>query len=154
MQGFSQCLVALQQHSLPEFAMGLAMTKLSTERDRERWVEFVQMQPLPLEVSCEPWKEPRKLTANAYLWAFIYAPLVEAAGFTSEDWHSHYCGEFFGWRLIETPTGRHEYRPIRTTTIDEKGKRDVLKGDRFNNFLMFVESDCAKRGVFVDRGAL
>jgi hypothetical protein len=125
--------------------------KLSTENDRKRWFAFVGAQPLPLEVSCDPWKEPRKLTANAYLWAYVYPPLVEVAGFTTDDWHRHYCGEHFGWVESVMPSGRVDYRPRRTTTTDESGKRDVLKGQPFNDFLMFVESDCAKRGVFIER---
>ena len=32
---------------------------------------------------------------------------------------------------------------------DEHGKRDVLKGKAFADFVTFVESECAKRGVFV-----
>lgn len=130
------------------------MAKLSTERDRERWVAFVNSQHLPIEVECKPWKEPRKLTANAYLWAYVYRPLVEQCGFTSDDWHSHYCGEIFGWREVVLPSGKIEYRPIRTTTTNEYGERDVLKGDAFNAFLMKVEEDCARRGLFIERGAL
>lgn len=130
------------------------MAKLSTDKDRERWFDYMRLQALPLEVSCEPWKDPRKLTANAFLWRFCYQPLVEAVGFTSEDWHTHYCGEFFGWKPVETPSGKIDYRPVRTTTTNEQGKRDVMKGEAFNKFLMFVEADCAKRGVFIERGAV
>lgn len=125
--------------------------KLSTENDRKRWVAFVEAQPLPLDVKCEPWKEPRKLTANAYLWKCCYQPLVELTEFSSEDLHAHYCGEFFGWRPVETLAGHTEYRPIRTTTKNEKGERDVLKGEPFNSFLCFVETDVAKRGVFIQQ---
>lgn len=130
------------------------MAKLSTNADRDRWVAFVEAQPLPLDVKCEPWKEPRKLTANAFLWAFIYKPLVERCGFTSDDWHTHYCGEIFGWREVVTPAGHVEYRPVRTTTTNEYGERDVLKGEAFNAFMIRVEEDCAKRGLFIERGAL
>lgn len=125
--------------------------KIGTERERERWLSFVQAQALPIDVKCEPWKEPRKLTANAYLWSACYKPLVEVAGFDSQSWHSHYCGEYFGWKEKITPSGHVEYEPVRTTTRDENGKRDVLKGKPFNDFLMFVEADCAKRCVFVVR---
>jgi hypothetical protein len=125
--------------------------KLSTNNDRNRYMIFMAEQPLPLEVTCEPWKEPRKLTANAYLWAFVYKPLVEIAGHTSDDWHVHFCGEHFGWREHVLPSGNVEYRPVRTTTTNEAGGRDVLKGEPFNDFLMFVESECAKRGVFIER---
>lgn len=130
------------------------MAKISTERDLERWVAYLRLQPLPLDVKADPWKDPRKLTANAYLWAFVYAPLVEVAGFTAEDWHDWFCCQHFGSVAHPRIDGGQDIRPKRTTTKDEHGKRDVLKGDAFNQFLMFVESECAKRGVFIERGAL
>jgi hypothetical protein len=129
------------------------MAKISTERDLDRWVDFLRVQVLPIEVTCEPWKAPRKLTANAYLWK-LYGRLVEMTEFGSEDWHRHYCGEYFGWKEVETPSGHIDYQPVRTTTKDESGKRDVMKGEPFNKFLVEVEKDCAKRGVFIERGAL
>lgn len=128
------------------------MAKLSTRADLERWKAFLDAQALPLTVTAEPWKAPRRLEANAYLWSAIYKPLVEVAGFTSDDWHRHYCGEFFGWKEVILPSGHIDYRPIRTTTTDADGKRDVMKGKPFNEFLSFVESDVAKRGVFVQQG--
>lgn len=127
------------------------MTKLSTERDRERWVEFVQMQPLPLDVSCEPWKEPRKLTANAYLWRFVYGPVVEVLGFTEEAWHEYRCIQYFGGKLVEKPDGTTETKPIRTTTTDENGKRKVMKGQEFNDFLTKAEVFFAEKGVYIER---
>lgn len=130
------------------------MAKLTTERDLDRWIDFLRAQPLPLDVKAEPWREPRKLTANAALWAYVYGPLVEVAGFTPEDWHDFYCQAYFGAVRHTKIDGSEESRPRRTTTKDEQGKRDVLKGKEFNDFLMFVEADCAKRGVFIERGAL
>lgn len=130
------------------------MTKLSTEKDRERWIAFIGTQELPLDVSAQPWKEPRKLTANAYLWAFIYAPLCEVAGFEPDEWHEWFCIQYFGGIPYIRLDGTEGLKPRRTTTKNEHAKRDVLKGQPFNDFLVFVESECAKRGVFIERGAL
>lgn len=123
--------------------------KLATEQQRARWLAFVAEQPLPLDVSCEPWREPRTLPQNAYLWKAVYEPLVERLGFTAEDWHEHWCGEFFGWLHSVKPSGESVSVPKRTTTRNEHGKRDVLKGKAFADFVTFVEAECAKRGVFV-----
>ncbi len=123
--------------------------KLATSQQRSRWVAFVEAQPLPLDVSCEPWREPRTLNANAFLWAAIYAPLVERCGFTAEEWHEYFCLQFFGSVPHTKPSGEIELRPKRTTTRDESGKRDVLKGQPFKDFVTFCESECAKRGVFL-----
>lgn len=123
--------------------------KLATESERDRYVAFLEVQPLPLDVQCEPWKQPRTLPQNAYLWAAVYAPLTERAGFSPEEWHEHFCGEHFGWLHSVKPSGESVSVPKRTTTRNEHGKRDVLKGKAFADFVTFVESECAKRGVFV-----
>jgi hypothetical protein len=123
--------------------------KLSTPQDRTRYIAFLQAQALPLDVSCEPWKAPRTNPQNAYLWVAVYAPLVERCGFTAEEWHSYFCELHFGTVQHVKPSGEIETVPLRTTTRNEHGKRDVLKGKAFADFVTFVESECAKRGVFV-----
>lgn len=123
--------------------------KLSNETDRTRYIAFLQAQALPLDVSCEPWKAPRTNPQNAYLWAAVYAPLVERCGFTAEEWHEYFCTAYFGAVHSVKPSGESVTVPLRTTTRNEHGKRDVLKGKAFADFVTFVESECAKRGVFV-----
>jgi hypothetical protein len=123
--------------------------KLTSEADRTRYIAFLQAQALPLDVQCDKWTAPRTLPQNAYLWSAVYAPLVERAGFSPEEWHEHFCGEFFGWLHQVKPSGESVSVPKRTTTRNEHGKRDVLKGQPFSDFVTFVESECAKRGVFV-----
>ena len=131
------------------------MAKISTAADLERWCDFLRGKPLPLEVKCEPWRAPRRLEANAYLWAYCYGPVVEVLGFTEEAWHEYMCIRFFGGKQVEKPDGTTETKPIRTTTKDENGKRDVLKGERFNQFLVSAEEFFASKGVFIERqGAL
>lgn len=125
--------------------------KLSTDNDRRRYVAFLEAQPLPLEVKCDPWKEPRKLTANAYLWAYVYGPLVAKAGYEPEEWHEFFCIQHFGGVPYTRLDGSEGQKPVRTTTKNERGDRDVLKGQPFNDFLTFVESECAKYGVFIER---
>lgn len=123
--------------------------KIATEPQRERWITFVRQYPLPADMSCEPWREPRSLASNKYLWKAVYEPLVERCGFVAEEWHDYFCQAFFGTVPHTKPSGEIELRARRTTTKDESGKRDVLKGAAFRDFVTFVESECAKRGVFV-----
>lgn len=127
------------------------MAKLSTEKDRERWIAYLQAQALPLEVKCDPWKDPRKLTANAYLWAYVYGPLSDVAGYEPEEWHEYFCIKHFGGIPYTRLDGTEGEKPRRTTTKNEHGVRDVLKGKEFNDFLVFVESECAQYGVFIER---
>lgn len=123
--------------------------KLATEADRSRYLAFLKSQSLPLDVSCDAWRAPRTNPQNAYLWAAVYAPLVERCGFGAEDWHEYFCGLHFGVLHNVRPSGESVSVPKRTTTRNEHGKRDVLKGQPFADFVTFVESECAKRGVFV-----
>lgn len=123
--------------------------KIATAADLARWLAFVAKQKLPLDVRCDPWAEPRTLPQNAYLWAAVYKPLVERCGFTAEDWHEHFCGLHFGVNHHVKPSGESVMVPKRTTTRNEAGKKDVLKGKAFADFVAFVESECASRGVFV-----
>ena len=60
------------------------MTAIRTEAERRRMVAFIEAQPLPLDVACEPWRAPRTNPQNAYLWAAVYAPLVERCGFSAD----------------------------------------------------------------------
>jgi hypothetical protein len=102
-----------------------------------------------IDWQCEPWAEPRTSKQNRYLWRAVYEPLVERCGFSKEEWHEHWCIEYFGAVEVVKPSGKVEVKPQRTTTTNEHGKRDVLKGKAFADFVAFVESECAKRGVFV-----
>lgn len=125
------------------------MTAIRTEAERRRMVAFIEGQQLPLDVTCEQWKAPRTNPQNAYLWAAVYAPLVDRCGFSAEEWHDYFCQLHFGTVQHVKPSGEIEMRPLRTTTKNEHGKRDVLKGKPFADFVTFVESECANRGVFV-----
>jgi hypothetical protein len=128
--------------------------KLSNEAERGRWMAFVQAQPLPLEVSCAPWKATRSNEQNALLFGVVYPPIAEAMGYEVADIHEYMLGAHFGWvdkKVPKTPRNSEgiESRPFRTTTTDENGKRNVLKKDEFSKFLATVERIAAKAGVFV-----
>ena len=128
--------------------------KLSNETDRCRWLAFVQAQPLPLDVSCQPYKPTRSNEQNALLFGVVYGPIAEAMGYTVEDIHEYMLGRHFGWvdhKVPKTPRNPEgiESRPFRTTTRDEHGKRNVLKKDEFSRFLETVERIAAQAGVFI-----
>lgn len=128
--------------------------KLSTESDRARYIAFLQAQPLPLDVSCSPWKPTRSNEQNALLFGVVYPPIAEAMGYEVEAVHEYMLGRHFGWvdvRVPKTPRNPEgiESRPFRTTTRDENGKRNVLSKEAFSKFLDTVERIAAQAGVFV-----
>jgi len=95
------------------------------------------------------YRAPRTQDANAYLWAVPYPLLVREHGNLTEEWHELFCGEFFGWRERSLPGGRNEKVPVRTTTTNEEGKRDVVPGSVFWDFVELVRRFAAESGVYV-----
>lgn len=127
--------------------------KLSTDSERTRWVAFVQAQALPLEVECKPWRKSRSNEQNALLWA-MYEPIAAHMGYDRDDIHEWMCGRFFGWKDIKVPkTPRNPEGlasvPVRTTTRNEDGKRNVLDGPTFARFVDMVDRVAAQAGVFI-----
>ena len=133
--------------------------KLATETERSRWMAFVQAQPLPLSVECKPWRKSRSNDQNALLWA-MYAPIAEHMGYDREDIHEWMCGRFWGWKDIKVPkTPRNPEGlasvPVRTTTRNADGKRDVIDAKTFGLFVDMVDRIAAQAGIYIpmDRAA-
>jgi hypothetical protein len=131
--------------------------KLANEAQRDRWIAFVQSQPLPLEVECKRWRKSRSNDQNAMLWA-MYEPIAEAMGFDRDDLHEWFCGKFWGWKDVKvprTPRSPEGYVsvPVRTTTRDSDGKRNVIDTKTFSEFVDLVDRTAAQAGVYVERAA-
>ena len=128
--------------------------KLATESDRARYCAFVQAQPLPLDVRCDPWKDSRSNEQNALLFGVCYPPIADAMGYTVDDIHAYMCGTHFGWvdrKVPKTPRNPEgiESQPFRSTTRNEHGKRDVLKKKPFSEFIETVDRIAVKAGVLI-----
>ena len=133
--------------------------KLATETERSRWIAFMQAQPLPLSVECKPWRKSRSNDQNALLWA-MYAPIAEHMGYDAEDVHEWMCGRFWGWTDVKVPkTPRNPEGlasvPIRSTTRNADGKRDVIDAKTFGLFVDMVDRIAAQAGIYIpmDRAA-
>lgn len=133
--------------------------KLATETERSRWIAFVQAQPLPLSVECKPWRKSRSNDQNALLWA-MYTPIAEHMGYDAEDVHEWMCGRFWGWKDVKVPkTPRNPEGlssvPIRSTTRNADGKRDVIDAKTFGLFVDMVDRIAAQAGIYIpmDRAA-
>lgn len=118
---------------------GNVATFLSALPDTEAWEIAIARAP-----------KRRSRQANAFMWAALYAPLVHSAGFTPDEWHEYFLGGFFGWRDVVKPGGRKESVPKRSTTKNERGERDVLDPKTFDAFLLYVQSEAAQYGVWLD----
>jgi hypothetical protein len=99
-------------------------------------------------IEVKQFRRARTCEANAYYWGCVLPTIVRELGHTSDDWHEMFCGEYFGWRRLEIGQ-RSISRPLRTTTTDESGRRDVLDTTRFWQFADFAIQQAAAAGVYV-----
>ena len=130
--------------------------KIATPAEMARWLAFVSQQPLPLDVSVKPWKKTRSNEQNALLWA-MYAPIADHMGYDAEAVHEWMCGRMWGWRDVKVPKTPNNPNglasvPVRTTTRDADGKRDVIDKATFSKFVDMVDRIAAQAGVFVPLG--
>ena len=96
------------------------------------------------KITAEPVKPQRSQSQNAYLWAVPYKLISEATGYEVEEVHEYFLGRFFGWKDKKVPkTPRNpegvESVPVRTTTTDESGKRNVLSTEVFSEYVGFIQ---------------
>lgn len=102
------------------------------------------------KLTIEPVKRERSESQNAYLWAVPNKMISEVTGYEAEEVHEYLCGQYWGWkdkRVPKTPRNPEgvESVPIRTTTRNEQGKRDVLKAKDFSDYVDFVQRFAAKK---------
>ncbi|WP_286075671.1 hypothetical protein [Stenotrophomonas sp. 59] len=103
----------------------------------------------PVNVKISIARPERTPPQCAYLWAVVYPLLADAKGYERDDVHEYLLGCHFGWREKRLPGGRVEQVPIRTTTTDEHGNRDVLEGRAFWDYVEFCQRVGARAGVFI-----
>lgn len=94
----------------------------------------------------------RSIQQNSYLWGVVYPTIIDhlpadqinAYTINAENWHDYFCELHFG--SIEIGFGG-KTRAKRTTTRDERGKRQVLSTTDFMDFVTSIQAECAERGI-------
>lgn len=100
-------------------------------------------------ITVERKKRERSDLQNRALWGVAYKTLRDETGNDPEDLHTYFCGEYFGWTEYEV-MGQPRKRPIRSTTKDENGKRDVIDTLTLSDFYAFIQQRAAETvGVYV-----
>lgn len=124
-------------------------------KDREdtirRAVEVMKVFQLgkPINVKLTIARPERTPPQLRYLWGVVVKMLSEHAGYEPEDVHEYLCGSFFGWKPKTLPGGRTQDVPIRTTTVDYDGNRDVIDGVEFWRYVEFCQRVGARQGVVI-----
>lgn len=108
----------------------------------------------PWEIIVRPFKRTRTNQQNRYLRGVCDVMLAKAIGYDPEDVHEFLCGTYWGWKQVRCPKTPSNPRgikdvPIRTTTTNEHGERDVLGKQDFWDFVDFVQRFGAKHGVMI-----
>lgn len=120
-------------------------------RNFTRIVKFLSDLPkdIAIKVTIAPVKKERSDLQNRALWGCAYKAICTATGNDAEDIHELMCGEYFGWREKRV-LGKRHLEPMRTTTKDQDGNRDVISTIHLSDFYEFIQRYAAeKAGVFV-----
>jgi len=108
----------------------------------------------PWRVVVSPYRPHRSNDQNAYLWGVCYKAISDAIGYEPAEVHEFLLGTHMGWkdkRVPKKPSNPEgiESVPIRTTTHNADGNKDVLNKQDFSDYIAFVQRFAASKGVFI-----
>lgn len=132
----------------------ITLPKQNREGTIDRLCKFLLALPeKAYRVEVKEHRNTRSIQQCRYLNGVAYKLLSEATGYERDDISEYMCGQYFGWRTKKVPRkpgckGTEEV-PVRTTTTNESGEREVLSKMEFVDFVAFVQRFAAERGVFI-----
>lgn len=91
----------------------------------------------------------RSIPELRYLHGVPYKMLSEAMGYEPDEISEYLCGCFYGWKSKKLPGGRVTESPIRTTTKDAEGNRDVISGEEFWRYVNWIQRVGARHGIII-----
>lgn len=106
------------------------------------------------EVIVRPFKRSRTSQQNRYERGVCCVLLAKAIGYEPEEIHEYLCGEYWGWKTKacpktpNNPLGIKDI-PVRTTTMNEAGERDVLNKQDYWDFVAFIQRFGAQYGITI-----
>lgn len=94
-------------------------------------------------------RKERSLDQNAAMFGVAYATIMEATGLEGDaerkQLHRDFCGDFFGW--VNGPLGHR--KPVRTTTTNEHGERDVIDTATMARFYDFIVRTASEYNIVI-----
>lgn len=106
------------------------------------------------QVDIKAFRRSRTVQQNRYLFGVAYKLLGDKTGYGVDDLHEYCCGRFWGWTTVRCPRTENnpagvKDEPIRTTTRNEKGERDVISWELFSDFVASVQQLGSEAGVLI-----
>jgi hypothetical protein len=128
----------------------IVLPRVEQARNLARVVAFLSALPTKKawRVRIDELKGDRTEHQNNALFGVAYPPLTAATGYRAEELHELMCCKFFGVKVIQIGELSVE-KPLRTTTTDEHGKRDVIDWERFGEFFAMVQQVGSEVGVWI-----
>jgi hypothetical protein len=136
--------------------MQFLLPKLLPRSDVLDRIEYALVE-LPLDkswsVEVKEHKPIRSTQQNNYL-NHAYRILGDAIGYERDEVSEFLCGTYWGWKDKKVPKKPSnpegiESVPVRTTTINEDGNREVLWKLAMIDYIAFVQRFAASKGVVI-----
>ena len=96
----------------------------------------------PVEVVAKRKVKSRSREAENYLHGVCYPLMSDASGYEKPELHLAMLHKYFGSKVIDL-MGEQLKVPVRTTTTDEDGEKDVLSASAYWDFTDFVIREAA-----------
>lgn len=100
------------------------------------------------QVEVKEYRKSRSNAQNNALFGVAYQAICRETGYDPDELHDAMCRKFFGTVGVDV-LGMAITRPVRTTTTDEDGRRDVLSAAEFADFYAMVQRVGAEAGIDV-----
>ena len=130
-----------------------ALHKLDPRRDLVRANAHAFIDRLPLtkswRIEIKELHKERSLEQNDAMFGVAYKIIMEASGLEGDaekrQLHRDFCGDFFGW--TDGPLGHR--RPVRTTTKNERGAKELIDTRTMCDLYAFIQRKAAEFGIDV-----
>lgn len=129
-------------HTLPPKNRGEAVKKLLP-----LLLTYQEGKPVNVRISIA--RPERTIPQLRYLRGVAYEMLAESFGYENDEISEYLCGTYWGWKTKKLPGGRTQEVPMRTTTEDEDGNRDVIDGQVFWDYVEWIQRVGARQGIVI-----
>lgn len=103
----------------------------------------------PVNVKMTIARPERTIPQLRYLRGVAYQLLADHFSYENDEISEYLCGQYWGWKDKKLPGNRVQSVPMRTTTEDEDGNRDVIDGQVFWDYVEWIQRVGARQGIVI-----